>query len=100
MASSSGIPAYHRRMILLGVGYHYVAAEPPAAPRAIFPVTVDGLAAQLELVGRSFEFVSRDELLAAVDGDASLPERACVVTFDDGLRCQLDLALPVLERLG
>jgi peptidoglycan/xylan/chitin deacetylase (PgdA/CDA1 family) len=87
-------------MVLLAVGYHYVAAEPPAEPRAIFPVTVDALAAQLELLGRSFEFVSRDELLAAVAGEASLPERACVVTFDDGLRCQLDLGLPVLERLG
>jgi peptidoglycan/xylan/chitin deacetylase (PgdA/CDA1 family) len=87
-------------MILLAVGYHYVAAEPPAAARAIFPVTVDGLAAQLELVGRSFEFVSRDELIAAAAGEAPLPDRACVVTFDDGLRCQHELALPVLERLG
>src|SRR5205814_1209504 len=88
------------RVILLAVGYHYVAAEPPRDPRAIFPVTAAGLAVQLELIGRSFEFVSRDELLAAVGGEAVLPERACVVTFDDGLRCQLDLGLPVLERLG
>ena len=29
-------------MTLLAVGYHYVATEPPAGPRAIFPVTVDG----------------------------------------------------------
>ena len=87
-------------MILLAVGYHYVASEPPAEPRAIFPVTAAGLAAQLELIGRSFEFVSRDDLLAAVAGEASLPERACLVTFDDGLRCQLELAVPVLERLG
>jgi peptidoglycan/xylan/chitin deacetylase (PgdA/CDA1 family) len=87
-------------MTLLAVGYHYVAAEPPAEPRAIFPVSVDGLAAQLELLGRSYEFVSRDELLSAVAGEAELPESACVVTFDDGLRCQLELALPVLERLG
>jgi peptidoglycan/xylan/chitin deacetylase (PgdA/CDA1 family) len=86
-------------MTLLAVGYHYVAAEPPDEPRAIFPVTLDGLAAQLELIGRSSEFVSRDELLAAVTGEAELPERACVVTFDDGLRCQVELALPVLERL-
>jgi peptidoglycan/xylan/chitin deacetylase (PgdA/CDA1 family) len=85
---------------LLAVGYHYVAAQAPPEPRAIFPVTTDALAAQLELLGRSYEFVSRDELLAAVAGEATLPERACVVTFDDGLRCQLDHALPVLERLG
>ena len=87
-------------MTLLAVGFHYVAAEPPSEPRAIFPVTVDGLAAQLELLGRSWEFVSRDELLAAVAGEAELPERACVVSFDDGLRCQLEVALPVLERIG
>ena len=60
-------------MSLLAVGYHYVASEPPAEPRAIFPVTTDELAAQLELLGRSYEFVSRDELLAAVAGEASLP---------------------------
>ena len=87
-------------MILLAVGYHYVSASAPRSPRAIFPITVDALAAQLELLGRAFEFVSRDELVAAAAGESTLPERACVVTFDDGLRCQVELALPVLERLG
>jgi peptidoglycan/xylan/chitin deacetylase (PgdA/CDA1 family) len=86
--------------MLLAVGYHYVAAEAPVEPRAIFPVTVDGLRAQLELLGREWEFISRDQLLAAVCGERRLPERACLVTFDDGLRCQLDFALPVLKRLG
>jgi peptidoglycan/xylan/chitin deacetylase (PgdA/CDA1 family) len=85
---------------LLAVGYHYVSAEPAPAPRAMFPVSTDALQAQLQLIGRSFEFVSRDELLGAVAGGGSLPERACVVTFDDGLRCQLELGFPVLERLG
>ena len=87
-------------MILLAVGYHYVAERAPDSPRAIFPVTTDALAAQLELLATAFEFVSRDALLAAVRGTAPLPERACVVTFDDGLRCQLEHALPVLDRLG
>ena len=39
--------------MLLAVGYHYVAAEAPPEPRAIFPVTTDGLRAQLELLARS-----------------------------------------------
>ena len=82
------------------MGYHYVAAEVPAEPRAIFPVSVEALRAQLELLGRSWEFVSRDELLAAAAGEATLPERACAVTFDDGLRCQAELALPLLDELG
>jgi peptidoglycan/xylan/chitin deacetylase (PgdA/CDA1 family) len=85
--------------MLLAVGYHYVAERAPDEPRAIFPVTTDALAAQVELLSREYELVSRDELLAAVTGDADLPARACVLTFDDGLRCQYELALPVLERL-
>src|SRR5207237_5456749 len=87
-------------LMLLAVTYHYVAEEPPRAPRAIFPVTTAQLAGQLEALGRAFEFVSRDDLLRAVDAEAALPARACLVTFDDGLRCQTELALPVLDRLG
>ena len=86
--------------MLLAVGYHYVAEREPAEPRAIFPVTTAALAAQVELLGQSFELVSRDDLMAAAAGERELPERACVLTFDDGLRCQVELALPVLERVG
>jgi peptidoglycan/xylan/chitin deacetylase (PgdA/CDA1 family) len=85
--------------VLFAVGYHYVSERAPRSPHAVFPVTIKALARQLELLARSFELVSRDDLVAAVAGERSLPERACVVTFDDGLRCQVELALPVLERL-
>lgn len=86
--------------MLLAVGYHYVAEREPEQPRAIFPVTTARLAAQVEALARRYELVTRDQLLAAVAGESELPERACVLTFDDGLRCQVELALPVLERLG
>jgi peptidoglycan/xylan/chitin deacetylase (PgdA/CDA1 family) len=85
--------------MLLAVGYHYVADREPPNPRAIFPVTTAALAAQIELLADSYELVTRDELLAAVAGESELPGQACVLTFDDGLRCQVELALPVLERL-
>jgi peptidoglycan/xylan/chitin deacetylase (PgdA/CDA1 family) len=86
-------------VILLAVGYHYISAEEHEG-RAIFPVSTQALAEQLEVLGGTYEFVSRDELLGAVAGERTLPERSCVVTFDDGLRCQAELAVPVLERLG
>ena len=86
-------------MILLAVGYHYVSAGEQQG-RAIFPVSTRALAAQLELLGRAYEFVSRDDLLSAVAGERTLPERGCVVTFDDGLRCQVELAVPTLEQLA
>ena len=87
-------------MILLAVNHHYVVEEPPRAPRAIFPTTVAELERELGLLSQAFEFVGCGELLAAVRGEAGLPERACAVTFDDGLRCQYEVALPVLDRLG
>ena len=87
-------------MILLAVNYHYFCPERRPRGRAIFPTAVPDFEAQLGLLGRGFEFVGRDALLAAASGDGDLPERGCVITFDDGLRSQLELALPVLERLG
>jgi peptidoglycan/xylan/chitin deacetylase (PgdA/CDA1 family) len=86
--------------VLLAVSYHYVATSRPAAPRAIFPVAVDEFASQLDALARDFEFVSRDDVTRAVETGAVLPERSCLVTFDDGLQQQLDLALPVLEARG
>ena len=86
--------------MLLAVGYHYIAEHEPAEPRAVFPVTTDALAAQIELLARSYELITRDQLLAAVDGDGALAAHACLLTFDDGLRCQFELALPVLDRLS
>lgn len=86
--------------MLLVVTYHYLAEEALAAPRAIFPATTALLERQVEELGRSYELVSREDLLRALDGEAELPERAALVTFDDGLRSQVELALPVLDRLG
>ena len=77
-----------------------MTAGPPGPGRAIFPVTAEALADQIERLGEHFEFVSRDQLLAAVHDEAPLPPRACAITLDDGLRCQIEVALPVLERLG
>src|SRR5919204_1100112 len=86
--------------MLLAVTYHYVAEAAPPAPRSIFPVTPAQLAAQLDVLGRSFEFVARDDVVRAVRQEQALPKKACLVTFDDGLRCQFELALPLLEPLG
>jgi peptidoglycan/xylan/chitin deacetylase (PgdA/CDA1 family) len=43
--------------------------------------------------------LSPDEWIARLEADALEPGHLCV-TFDDGLRCQMDEALPVLERYG
>jgi peptidoglycan/xylan/chitin deacetylase (PgdA/CDA1 family) len=45
-------------------------------------------------------FATADEVRRAVHGSGELPDRALLVTFDDGLREQVAHALPVLQRLG
>jgi len=87
-------------VIFLAVNFHYVSEVANAAPRAVFPVAPAALAAQVEVITSSFEPISRDRLIEAVKGTGSLPERACMFTFDDGLRQQYDLALPVFQRAG
>ena len=56
--------------------------------------------AQLEgLLDAGLTPVSFEHLVAAIEGWANLPERAFVVSFDDGWLDQLDGALPVLTAL-
>lgn len=87
-------------MILLAVNYHYVSAGERPDSRGVFATPIARLVEQVELLARSFELVSRDRLVAAVRGERALPDRSCVITFDDGLREQFELALPALVALG
>src|SRR6266513_5653360 len=86
--------------MLIVVVYHYVRAVFGYPFPGIHGVTPFALEAQLRLLGRVGEFVSISQIGDAVSGAASLPERAVLVTFDDGLREQIDHALPILDRLG
>lgn len=85
--------------MLLAVNYHYVEPDPGYPYPAIFPTPPEQLQRQLDALGACFEFVDGERLLDALEGKP-LPERACVITFDDGLRSQFENALPVLDRLG
>ncbi len=87
-------------MMLLAVGYHYVRESANYPHPAIYPVRPAQLEAQLGELGRHFAFVSGDAILEAVHSGKPLPPRACLITFDDGLRCQYENALPVLDRLN
>jgi len=85
--------------MLLSVNFHYLGDE--LYPfGGIYPISTEKFTQQLEKLGEAFEFVSLGDLLQAVKEHKSLPERSCLITFDDGLKCQFDLALPILEKKG
>lgn len=86
--------------MIIGIGYHYVRPNFELPHPGIFGLTPGEFKAQLELLGRHGEFVGQDELRRALADGAGLPERAWLVSFDDGLREQYEHALPVLDDLG
>jgi peptidoglycan/xylan/chitin deacetylase (PgdA/CDA1 family) len=82
-----------QRAIILG--YHRIA-DVPADPYGMV-VTPDRFRQQLEVLRRIARPISFEELVKSV-AEASLPERAVVLTFDDGYYDNLDIAKPLLEE--
>ncbi len=54
----------------------------------------------LEILKAGWNVVSIDEVLAAIRGEKPLPERAVLITFDDGYADLYDHALPLLQEFG
>lgn len=54
----------------------------------------------LDHIRRSARAVSLDEALDAFEGRSDLPERAVLITFDDGHTSVLDVGLPLLRERG
>jgi peptidoglycan/xylan/chitin deacetylase (PgdA/CDA1 family) len=82
------------------LGYHKVGPPGPEAWETWYYVPENVFAEQLTtLREEGFEPVDAAAVCAAVDGEGTLPERAALVTFDDGYRSVLEHALPVLQRL-
>jgi peptidoglycan/xylan/chitin deacetylase (PgdA/CDA1 family) len=86
--------------MLLAVNFHYVQPEGRYPFPGIYPTPAEQLDNQLSALGRAFEFISGADLARAVTDGSPLPEQACLITFDDGLKEQCTEAAPVLERHG
>ena len=93
-------PAVPARASLVVVNFHYVRPSYDEPYPGIHGITPAQLEAQLGVLGGIGNFVSAADVRDAVRGRSALPERAVLVTFDDGLREQFEHALPVLDRLG
>ncbi len=81
--------------------HHHVLEPPPGYP--FDPAVADATPAQfrhrLEAVARRFNVIGVEELCRALDG-APLPPNPALVTFDDGYRSCLDVAVPILRQVG
>lgn len=86
------------------LAYHRVLADFDESSFAFDPELVSATEVefdwQMAYVARRFRPVTCAQVAEALDGGAALPERAVMVTFDDGFRDNHDVAFPVLRRHG
>jgi len=90
-----------RRTELVVVNYHRLGARPCAGgfDDGVLDATPEQFEAQLQVLRRCASVVGIDELRGL--GPATrLPPAPVLVTFDDGYRTCVDVALPLLKRLG
>ena len=83
------------------LAYHKVAEIPASARHRCNYVTPQQFRAQLQLLRvAGYNSISFAEYLAYRGGDAVLPPKPILITFDDGYRSNLDFALPALAEAG
>ncbi len=82
--------------------YHRIG-EPESDPfyDPLISATPEAFAETLRLVQARYRMIGLPELLERLDGERlRLDGPTALITFDDGYRDNLDLAVPVLQRLG
>jgi peptidoglycan/xylan/chitin deacetylase (PgdA/CDA1 family) len=83
------------------LGYHKVGPPPPGGWETWFYVPEATFAQQLEALRKGgWQPVDLATFLLGLTEPARLPERAALITFDDGYRSLREVALPWLERFG
>ena len=79
------------------VNYHYVE-DPRPDFAGIHPCPVKEFERQIAFLSTHYRFVSVPEVLAGAR--AGVDKKMCAITFDDGLKDQLEYAVPILKAHG
>lgn len=84
--------------MLIVSNYHYIREDFSAKYPSIFGLTPEHFRKQLEKLSKHGNFISRDDLLAYKD--KPFEKNYILITFDDGLKEQYELAKPILDEMG
>ena len=95
---AGGVPAASCGLILC---YHAIADLSGDPVLGEYGIPPERFARQLDsLHARGFTFVSPDELIAMLEGEAGLPRKALLLTFDDCYEELPDIACTLLQPRG
>jgi peptidoglycan/xylan/chitin deacetylase (PgdA/CDA1 family) len=84
----------------LVVTYHYVRVTEDTIFPTLKALAPNDFERQLDVLGKAHNFIDCAELEAAILEDGKLPQRAVLLTFDDGFRDHADVVYPILRRRG
>lgn len=82
------------------VMYHYVRPVPDRHGFAVQGLLPAEFEHQLDYIGRNYSVCSLADVVSAARGEARLPPRPCVLTFDDGVAEHAQIVWPALRRRG
>jgi peptidoglycan/xylan/chitin deacetylase (PgdA/CDA1 family) len=80
--------------------YHRILDRDAAANPSLVSAVPAEFDRQMRHLARNYRVVSADEVVAAVRSGRTLPDRAVLVTFDDGYRDFGDIAWPIMRKYG
>jgi hypothetical protein len=85
---------HHRGLVV--VTYHRVSEVPdPWDPLKVSAITLEK---HIRLLKTCYHLVSAKEVEDAVRGARTLPEKACLITFDDGWEDNYTVGFPILKK--
>lgn len=88
-----------RRLAILG--FHKIGTPTPDGWETWYYIPEETFASQLRYLKESgWEVIDVATLLSGLESPGDLPERAALLTFDDGYRSMREVALPVLKDFG
>lgn len=82
--------------------YHSVLDEPSRVTDSLggIALSTQAFQDQMEMLAREFRPIDLEQAGRFVTQEGELPERAVVITFDDGYTDNYEVAMPILNRVG
>ena len=78
--------------------YHYVRDLKGSKYPEIKGLDISLFTEQVKYLVKHYKVITMDELIDSIDNNTQLPEKAALLTFDDGYVDHIDCVLPVLAR--
>lgn len=84
---------------ILVINYHYIRPK-FIGHGGINGITPRDFETQISKIKKDFDIISAEQLLAVLLGEELLKRDSILLTFDDGLKEQIEFAIPILKKLN